>query len=138
MDLNKKEKILKNNSLRENTKKCTVCETVSFNASSIAEELKKYPQMVILKLEQRDGNLANVPYKVQGFIEGIKDPRTWTEYEKETTLLVEDTGTYLGLGLVIDENELCIFFDMEENAVLDSYPENSRVEGSVHLIQIGL
>jgi primase-polymerase (primpol)-like protein len=133
----KNNKLFNENLFEFSLNKRTVRETVSFNAKSISEDLKDYSQLVIWKPEQRDGKLANVPYMVQGLTD-IKDPGTWTEYEKETTLLVEDTGTYLGLGLVIDENEPCILFDLKENIVLDNYPENSRIDKCVHLIQIGL
>jgi hypothetical protein len=53
-------------------------------------------------------------------------------------LLVEDTGTYQGLGIGINGDNSCVFFDLEENIVLDSYLENSRVDERVHLIEVGL
>jgi hypothetical protein len=57
---------------------------------------------------------------------------------KAVTLLVESTGTYLGLGIKINKDDPCFFFDYGENIVLISYSENLRVDERVHLIEIGL
>jgi hypothetical protein len=60
-----------------------------------------------------------------------------TEF-KTVTLLVEYTGTYLGLGIAINKDDPYFFFDFGENIILGSYPENSRVDERMHLIEIGL
>jgi hypothetical protein len=75
-------KFLKEDSLSENSNKCTVLETVSFNANFIPDELKEYPQWIPWNFEQRDGRIIKVSYTIQGYEASIKDSGTWTDFEK--------------------------------------------------------
>lgn len=126
-------KFLKEDSLSENSNKCTVLETVSFDASSISKELKENPQWGLWKFEQRDGRIIKVSYMVQGYKASIKDPGTLTDFEKAHAIMNENSGTNPEHDFRLTENDHFIFFDKEEIISPNSYSENSNIDESVHL-----
>lgn len=152
-NINNISQVLGKNSSSDCSNECIASGKTFFNADAVPAGLKEYSQWMLWKLEQRNGRLTKVPYTVQGYRASVTDPDTWTDFETASAVLLENAGTYSGLGFVLTDDDPFIGFDwdhvrnsttgdfepgiMEEITSLNSYAEVSQSGEGVHVIAKG-
>jgi primase-polymerase (primpol)-like protein len=81
--------------------------------ANIPEELRRRPQWVVWKLEQRDGKDTKVPYIAGGAGKAdTTDLMTWRTFEEAVTAL--ETGRYHGLGFVFSTGDPYAGIDLDD------------------------
>ncbi len=80
---------------------------------NIPEELRRRPQWVVWKLEERDGDLTKVPY-IAGGVGKAKstDLTTWRTFEEAVQAL--ETGRYNGVGFVFCSGDPFAGIDLDK------------------------
>lgn len=72
--------------------------------NNIAEELRRRPQWIVWKLEQRDGKTTKVPYIAGGVGKASStDSETWCNFKEAVQAL--RTGRYDGIGFVFSSGD---------------------------------
>ncbi len=80
---------------------------------NIPEELRRRPQWVAWKLEQRDGKPTKVPYIAHGVGRAdTTDLMTWRTFEQAVTAL--ETGRYDGVGFVFSSGDPYAGIDLDD------------------------
>jgi putative DNA primase/helicase len=69
---------------------------------NIPEALKPFPNWVLWRLEDRDGNKTKVPYQTNGRNAASNDSAIWTNYQSAVSAL-NNGGRYNGIGFVVSE-----------------------------------
>jgi primase-polymerase (primpol)-like protein len=81
--------------------------------ANIPEELRRRPQWVAWKLEQRDGKPTKVPYIAGGVGRAdTTDLMTWRTFEQAVTAL--ETGRYNGIGFVFCSGDHYTGIDLDD------------------------
>jgi len=136
----------------------------SIDFDSIPEEIKKYPNWILWKLEEKknkDGKVdidpetgkpkkTKIPYQVNGKWAKSNDSKTWSTLENVKQTFLKSNGKYSGIGFVFEEklgikgidfdhvhNPETGEFDteaLEEILSFGSYAELSQSRTGVHVI----
>lgn len=68
--------------------------------ANIPDEMQKYPNWILWKLEDRGGKKANkTPYSIDGKYARVNDPSTWSSFEE--ALRAYEGSAYSGVGFVL-------------------------------------
>jgi putative DNA primase/helicase len=119
---------------------------------NIPEELRRRPQWLVWKLEEREGELTKVPYIAGGVGRASStDSLTWRTFEEAVQAL--QTGRYDGIGFVFSSGDPYAGVDLDgcrdsetgeleewaEKIIkrLDGYAEASPSGTGVHIIVRG-
>jgi putative DNA primase/helicase len=116
---------------------------------NIPKELRRLPQWVNWRIEQRKGKPTKVPMQPSGMPASTTDPKTWNTFERVTPT----TGQFNGIGFVFTKESGYVGIDLdkcrnpktevtEEWALtiiekLDSYTELSQSGAGWHVIVKG-
>lgn len=121
--------------------------TYDFNA--IPNELKRIPQWIVWKKEEREGKFTKVPYQVNGEMAQSNNRRSWSTFN--TAVHYFNTGGYDGIGFMFSKDDPYIGIDIDHCVkdgkfsllaeeiieMLDSYTELSPSGDGVHIIVKG-
>ncbi len=80
---------------------------------NIPEEMRRRPQWVVWKLEQRDGKPTKIPYIAGGVGRASStDSLTWRTFEEAAQAL--ETGRYSGVGFVFSSGDPYCGIDLDK------------------------
>ncbi len=80
---------------------------------NIPEEMRRYRNWVVWKLEERDGDLTKMPYIAGGVGRASStDSLTWRSFEEAAQAL--ETGRYSGVGFVFSSGDPFTGIDLDE------------------------
>lgn len=86
-----------------------------YSAPNVPEELKKYKQFVLWKLEQKpnQNKPTKVPYNPRtGGRASVSTSDTWSDFD--TAILALETGKYSGIGFVFTKDDPFAFIDIDD------------------------
>ncbi len=87
--------------------------TREFAPENIPEEMRRRPQWVVWKLEQRDGKPTKMPYIAGGVGKAdTTDLMTWRTFEQAAQAL--GTGRYNGVGFVFSSGDPFTGIDLDK------------------------
>ncbi len=87
--------------------------TREIQPENIPEEMRRRPQWVVWKLEQRDGTPTKIPYIAGGVGKAsTTDLMTWRTFEQAAKAL--DTGRYNGVGFVFCSGDHFTGIDLDD------------------------
>jgi len=78
----------------------------------IPDELKRLPQWVLYKRENRNGNTTKIPYTISGDKARSDDPLTWATFEACVSAL-SDNGCFDGIGFEFSETACVTGIDLD-------------------------
>jgi len=79
---------------------------------TIPASLKKLPQWLVWRSENRNGKPTKVPYSVRGGPGKSNDPSTWSPFD-ETVKFYSNGGNYSGIGFCLDKNDRLAGIDLD-------------------------
>ena len=72
---------------------------------NVPQQLKEYPNWNMWKKEMVKGKLEKVPYQVGGSRASVKNPKTWTTFDKALKAL--ESGKFDGIGFMFGNSPYC-------------------------------
>lgn len=115
----------------------------------IPEEMRKYPQWVCWRYEDRQGmKPTKVPYNPRtGKMSSVTDPNTWVTYDEAVAAATAAGTSYDGIGFVLTELDPYVIIDLDKPTSqveidlqmqifneMDSYSERSPSGEGLHII----
>lgn len=79
--------------------------------SNIPDDLKRCPQWLVWRYEQRDGKSTKVPYSTRNDRAKVNDPATWTDFESALDFCLSRGFDGVGFVLTAEDNFFAVDLD---------------------------